>query len=96
MINKKPILLNVIGLLLFACLMVSCQTKQSCTSECRYGKAEEISKRKKINAKRTAKELQKSTLTGMPTKEIDLQNNPDLKKNTARKKKSKIYNNPIL
>lgn len=49
-----------------------------------------------LNAKKTAKELQKSTLTGTPTKEIDLQNDPDLKKNTVRKKKSKIYYTPIL
>lgn len=77
----------------------SCQTKQVCSGCSPGGKSKSYSIEEKINAKRMAKDLQKTTSTGTLTKDMDDSGNKkEAKQNLKPKKKQNgITNNiPIL
>ena len=88
---------SLICMILLAGITISCKTEKSCSTGCRYSKTEDISMQKKLNTKKTVKELHRSTLTGTLTKDLDKQENMNSGKAVKkRQKKSKTSNQPIL
>jgi len=85
-------------LITFATSFYACQTKKSCTGGCQNSKVNEVSIQKQKNAKRTAKNMHKTTLTGASAKDIDAYNKENLTKPVIKnkKKQNETQNKPIL
>ncbi|HNW90173.1 MAG TPA: hypothetical protein PKN48_10955 [Bacteroidales bacterium] len=88
---------SLICMILLAGIAISCKTEKSCSTGCRYGNTEDIGIHKKLNTKKTVKELHRSTLTGTLTKDLDKQENMNSGKAVKKRpKKSRTINQPIL
>jgi len=85
-------------LIIFASCFYSCQTKKSCTAGCQNSKVNEVSIQKQKNAKRTAKNMHTTTLTGASAKDLDayFNDNSTKPKVKNKKKQNKTPNKPIL
>jgi len=85
-------------LVTFAASFYACQTKKSCTAGCQNSKVNEVSIQKQKNAKRMAKNMQNTTLTGASAKDINAYNKENTTKPAVKnkKKQNKTPNKPIL
>lgn len=76
----------------------SCQTKQICSGCSPGGKSKNYSIEERMNVKKLAKDIQKTTSTGTLTKDMDDSGNKkEAKQNLKPKKRQNvIHNKPIL
>jgi hypothetical protein len=87
---------SLLPLIIFLFFITSCKTERSCSGCDRLGNSD-YSIEKKMNMKKTARELHNTTLTGTRTKDMEKAENKDFEKVAKKRKKQEENNNkPIL